>query len=591
MRMKIAVIHQDVAAGAGRDEQDVLTQVDFVSRGLIALGHEPVAVPASLNLEAVAKKIADIKPAMAFNLVETLAGKGRLIHLVPSLLDALMIPYTGAGAEAMFLTSNKLLAKRWLAAAGLPTPPWFTAAELRGARPADAHGATREAAPQDLRGKMYEAIRGEFRIEGAWLVKSVWEHASIGLDEDSVLFGADRKRLLAEVDARKEALGGACLAEAYIDGREFNLSLLAGRQGPADGRTALAARDTRSPLGEANRPEVLPPAEIRFDAYPPGKVRVVGYRSKWEEGTFEYANTPRAFEFPDRDAPLLAQLKEMALRCWKLFDLKGYARVDFRVDREGRPWILEVNANPCLSPDAGFAAAALQAGLTYPEALGRIIGGQLPYFPHGALSPYSDTVIPAKAGIRNRAGMPDQSLPGLDPGSGMTKSDMFENRGAVPLFREEVRPEDRQAVGRLVRATGFFSEEEADIAEELVEERLARGNASGYFFLFAEEGNRLLGYACFGPIPGSVHSFDLYWIAVDPAEQGRGIGRALMAAAERIMAGFGARLIYADTSSRPRYGPTRAFYLSCGYREEALLADFYAPGDGKVIFSKEVINY
>ena len=321
--MRIAVIHGDVAAGAGRDEQDVLTQVDCVSRGLAALGHEPVVVPASLNLEAVAQTLTALQPAMVFNLVETLAGKGNLIHFVPSLLDALKIPYTGARTEAMFLTSNKLLAKRWLAAAGLPTPPWFTTAE------------THE----------------EMQIEGAWLVKSVWEHASIGLDEDSVLFGADRKRLFAEMDARREALGGACLAEAYIAGRELNLSL----------------------LDDADGPELLPPAEIRFDAYPPGKVRVVGYRSKWEEGTFEFANTPRTFEFPAQDAPLLAHLKELALQCWKLFDLRGYARVDFRVDGEGRPWILEVNANPCLSPDAGFSAATLRAGLTFPDVLCRIL--------------------------------------------------------------------------------------------------------------------------------------------------------------------------------------------------------------------------
>ncbi len=160
------------------------------------------------------------------------------------------------------------------------------------------------------------------------------------------------------------------------------------------------------------------------------------------------------------------------------------------------------------------------------------------------------------------------------------------NRELPPFFREEVRPEDRLAVGRLVYATGFFSEEEADIAVELVEERLAKGDASGYFFLLAEEGDRLLGYACFGPIPGSVHSFDLYWIAVDPGEQGRGIGRLLLTASERIMAGRGARRIYADTSSRPQYEPTRAFYLACGYLQEAVLNDFYAPGDSKVIFVK-----
>ncbi len=160
--------------------------------------------------------------------------------------------------------------------------------------------------------------------------------------------------------------------------------------------------------------------------------------------------------------------------------------------------------------------------------------------------------------------------------------------GAI-AYREPLRPEDREAVGRLVRATGFFSEQEIGIAVELVEERLAKGEASGYSFLFAESADRLLGYACFGPIPGTVSSFDLYWIAVDPGEQGHGIGRTLIAGAERIMAKRGAGRIYADTSSRPRYDPTRAFYLACGYREAAFLADFYGPGDGKVIFVKELL--
>ena len=150
-------------------------------------------------------------------------------------------------------------------------------------------------------------------------MKSAWEHASIGLDEDSVIPEADRGRLLAEMEARRDMLGGACLAEAFIDGREFNLSLLAGSRDPDRG----PRRITPSLPCVGNGPEVLPPAEIRFDAYPPGKVRVVGYRSKWEEGSFEFNHTPRSFEFPETDAPLLARLKELAVRCWKLFDLRG----------------------------------------------------------------------------------------------------------------------------------------------------------------------------------------------------------------------------------------------------------------------------
>jgi D-alanine-D-alanine ligase len=154
------------------------------------------------------------------------------------------------------------------------------------------------------------------------------------------------------------------------------------------------------------------------------------------------------------------------------------------------------------------------------------------------------------------------------------------------VYREQVMQKDREAVGRLVRETGFFSEEEVAIAAELVDERLAKGEASGYFFLFAEEEGHLLAYTCFGPIPGSVHSYDLYWIAVEPDAQGRDLGKKLMAGSERIMAERGARRVYADTSSRPQYEPTRAFYRSCGYTQEALLTDFYAADDGKVIFVK-----
>ena len=117
----------------------------------------------------------------------------------------------------------------------------------------------------------------------------------------------------------------------------------------------------------------MPPAEIRFDAFEAGKRRIVDYRAKWDEASFEYHHTPRSFEHPPADAPLIDQLMQLSLDSWRAFDLKGYARVDFRVDTDGRPWVLEVNANPCLSPDAGFAAAAVQSGLTYEALIEQII--------------------------------------------------------------------------------------------------------------------------------------------------------------------------------------------------------------------------
>src|SRR4030067_1405635 len=127
--MKIAVLHGEVAEDANRDEKDVLVQVDFVSRRLAALGHEPVAVPVSLNLEESARVLAALRPVIAFNLVESLSGKGGLIHIVPALLDALKISYTGAGTEAMMLTSNKILAKKWLWGARPPPPPLLSRPE------------------------------------------------------------------------------------------------------------------------------------------------------------------------------------------------------------------------------------------------------------------------------------------------------------------------------------------------------------------------------------------------------------------------------------------------------------------------------
>jgi len=157
-----------------------------------------------------------------------------------------------------------------------------------------------------------------------------------------------------------------------------------------------------------------------------------------------------------------------------------------------------------------------------------------------------------------------------------------------PAYREQARPEDVDAVRRIVSSTGFFSPDEIEIAVELIVERLEKGEASGYHFLFAERSGRTVGYTCFGPIPATRFSWDLYWIAVEGAQRGGGIGRLLIDRTERIIARMGGRRVYAETSGRAQYEPTRAFYRACGYAEEAVLAEFYAPGDAKHLFVKEV---
>jgi D-alanine-D-alanine ligase len=323
--MQIAVLHDFVPPeGASPDQRDVLIQAEAVSDALRGLGHEPFPLSATLDLSALRRRLKETAPALVFNLVESVEGEGSLIHLAPALLDTLRLPYTGAGTEAVFVTTNKLATKRALLGASIPTPTGLSRKELRKPGPFPS---------------------------GAFILKSVWEHASIGLDEESVLTADSAGRLLSTLEKREAALGVTCFAEAYIEGREFNLSLLASDAGP----------------------QLLPPAEIRFEGFPANRRRIVGYRAKWVEDSFEYIHTVRSFEFPESDRPLLQSLSELAMRCWELFDLRGYARVDFRVDEEGKPWVLEVNVNPCLSPDAGFAAASREAEIPFTEVVRRIV--------------------------------------------------------------------------------------------------------------------------------------------------------------------------------------------------------------------------
>jgi GNAT superfamily N-acetyltransferase len=153
-------------------------------------------------------------------------------------------------------------------------------------------------------------------------------------------------------------------------------------------------------------------------------------------------------------------------------------------------------------------------------------------------------------------------------------------------FRCDVRPEDRESVRRMVASTEVFSPVEIDVAVELVDDRLEQGPQSDYHFLFAEHEGRTVGYTCYGKIALTAASFDLYWIAVDKSFHGRKIGRLLLEKTEELIREAGGRQVYIETSNRHHYAPTRGFYLRCGYQQAALLTDFYAPGDDKVIYAK-----
>lgn len=318
---RIVVLHEAVAEDARPDEIDLLVQVGEVSAALERLGWDVEALAVDLDFATMLEALDRQRAACVFNLVESLDGCGRLITLAPTLLAAAGIRYTGSDADAIYLSSQKLLAKRWMALHGIATPAWVVAAAEIGA----------------------DSQR--------WIVKSVWEHASLGIDDDAVVRG--KRAVAARLGKCRAEYGGEWFAERFIDGREFNVSV----------------------IEEGGEPYVLPVAEIRFEDYAPGKPRIVGYAAKWDAESDEYRNTPR--QFPKLSPQQDVRVREVVKRCWRLFRLRGYARVDIRMDGRGVPWVLEINANPCLSRDAGFAAAAEEAGIAYDRAIEMILDAAL----------------------------------------------------------------------------------------------------------------------------------------------------------------------------------------------------------------------
>jgi D-alanine-D-alanine ligase len=322
--MLVCVLYTPAPQDAPPEEFDGLVQRDAVAQALEKLGHRVEKVPFLSDLDQNLSRLRQLAPDCVFNLVEAVAGEDYLQAAAPMLLESLGLPYTGCSFQAMALCADKLSTKRRLKMARLPTAPW-----------ADCE----QPITRDLIGRTL-----------IWKHRTT--HASVGLDEDSLAEYHTARALEEELRKR----GAAWYAEEFIDGREFNISLL------QDGAGA----------------RMLPPAEIDFSHFPPGKPRLVGYRAKWVADSFEYHHTERIFDFPAEDEQLIMRLEEICLSCWQVFSLRGYARVDFRIDREERPWVLEINTNPCISPDAGFAAAALRAGLDYLQLIEAILRAALP---------------------------------------------------------------------------------------------------------------------------------------------------------------------------------------------------------------------
>jgi ribosomal protein S18 acetylase RimI-like enzyme len=274
--------------------------------------------------------------------------------------------------------------------------------------------------------------------------------------------------------------------------------------------------------------EALPVAEILFQDFPEGMPKILGYEAKWDEDSFACINTVRHFPEDPEDDGLLGKVREAALSAWHLCGLEGYARIDLRLDEAGEPRVLEVNANPCLAADAGFMAAAAKAGLSGKEVVRRIL-----------------------AAVRK----------------GKEEGDL--------TIRQGLEAADRAPLEAVIRGTGFFNPEEIEVAIELIDDRLSLGEESHYRFLVAERDGQVAGYACWGPIPGTAASVDLYWIVVHPERQGQGIGAALLRAAEEWVVSSGRNRVYVETSTRG--SATRPATSVVAIVPEGLALPFFTP--------------
>ena len=315
--MRCCILYNQPRENALADELDILDQVEWVENNLEKTGIQTYRKGITNNFMNEISTLADEKPDFVFNLVESINNKGELLYFIPALLNMYSIPYTGNPLEALFITTSKFLTAKFLSSAGIRVPESYHISEYKKLKP-----------------------------DKSYIIKPVWEDGSLDITADSVFVyrnGYERKfRGLKD---------SHWIIQEYIDGREFNISLLT-----ADGR-----------------PEVLPPAEIVFLGYE-NRPKIVDFKAKWEEDSFEYKNTVRRFPGKELDEQLRKEIENTAIKCWDVFGLKGYARVDMRVDKDNTVYVIEVNANPCISKNGGFFAATENAGYEFTDVIKRIIG-------------------------------------------------------------------------------------------------------------------------------------------------------------------------------------------------------------------------
>ncbi len=541
--MKIAVLFDDVDGrpDATPDERGVLEAVEGALSAFHSLGHHPVAVPAGPDPSSWARTLEELSPEVVLNLCEGLGGRSDGEILATRAVETLGLPFTGSPSATLDLARRKDRVNALLEARGLPVPPWALW---------EGHGAG-GGAPRGVASRGRAAPSRTHQVPARWtsfpaIVKPAAEDGSVGITQESVV--SSTRELALRLAAA--ASFGLLLVQAFVGSREISVGIV-GRQ-------------------------ILPLSEIVFRNLLPAYHPLVGYEAKWAPGSLEDRATR-----PVCPAPLAAEVasraRELAMEAWTAVGGRGYGRVDLRLTEPDTLHILEVNPNPDLAPSAGLARMAAAAGWSYEELLERILAEALTVRSAEArASRPAEALAVRSAGLF--AGPPGRAAAGPPvtnpPGTGMVLG---------PLESTH-----RGAVEALLRATEVFREDEILVALEVLDSCFARPGQDYHAVGAFTPGGKLLGYVVYGPTPCTLGTWDLYWIAVSTAAKGTGVGTVLLKEVEGRLIRSRARQLIIETSSRPPYDPTRAFYLRRGFREVARIPDFYEAGDDKVIYAKSI---
>ncbi len=496
----------DYASRVGLEsDESVLDEVHVVGEALDKLGI-PWRSAGILVLKDIPSLLNGSPEPIVFNLVEGLGGDVHAVNSVPAVCEAMGRSCTGESSACFEFTHNKWLCKHLLRAYGVVVPSGCIVPV--GVEPDPAR-----------------------LPPGPWFIKPVQADASEGIEPSSMVALSATASIPEVVRKIHTMFQVPALIEQYIDGREINVSI----------------------LREGGSVRIMPLAEIDFGAFPAGQPRIVDYSAKWLKDSFQYQNTPR--KVPADLPPAVAdRIREQALMAWQAVEARDYARVDMRLNADLEPFVLEINANPDISLDAGFAAALKAGRIPYERFVKAVVENA-----------WSRFELRKKHVRRSRR--------------------RTRTAGGPEDIRWTVN-EDRDAILKLITDTNVFRPDEIVIAEEVLDDALVRGENGHYQSYTFMRDNRPVGWVCFGPTPCTVGTFDVYWLATDPAFQGKGIGKALMAHAERLITERGGRLSVVETAGRAVYTPTRTFYERRGYRQAARVPDFYGVGDDKVIYTK-----